>query len=285
MQKEKPPLELKRPLPADRTYEQVRNHYEVEKEIADRLRRTTSIEERKPIFATMYDELFAKVPDHPRLTRRESPEATRSANLAKFRFVEQFIDESTTFAEFAPGDCRFLFEVSRYVSSVYGIDISDQIGSVENIPDNFNLIVYDGYRLDLPDETVDVLFSDQLIEHFHPDDTKPHFQIAHRILKKGGVYMFQTPHRFVGPSDVSQYFSDEPEGFHLKEWTYTEIASLLREVGFSSWRGYWSGKGRLIGLPQQHFYLAERGVGRLSPVRRRKLSRYLLPTLVMMARK
>jgi hypothetical protein len=54
------------------------------------------------------------------------------------------------FAEFAPGDCRFSFELCQHVAHVYGIDISDQIGDVEGIPDNFSLIIYDGFNLDLP---------------------------------------------------------------------------------------------------------------------------------------
>jgi hypothetical protein len=31
------------------------------------------------------------------------------------------------------------------------------------------------------------------------------------------------------------YFSDEPEGFHLKEWTFIELTRLLRKTGFSRW--------------------------------------------------
>ena len=57
--------QLKRPLPPGRTHQQVWNHYQVERVIADRLRSFT-VEDRKRIFPTMYDELFDRVPDHPR---------------------------------------------------------------------------------------------------------------------------------------------------------------------------------------------------------------------------
>jgi len=278
-------LQLKRPLPSDRTYEQLLNHYEVEKRIADRLRQTTSIEERKPIFKTMYDELFSKVPDHPRLTRRASAEATLAANRTKYKLVERFIDPSTVFAEFAPGDCRFSFEVCEHVARVYGIDISDQVGDAENNPENFSLVIYDGFSLDLTGETMDVVFSDQLLEHFHPDDTRPHLQSVYRILKTGGVYIFQTPHLFVGPGDISKYFCDEPEGFHLKEWTYSEILDLLSDVGYSSCRGYRKVKGTLIRLPLQYFYFVERTIRNLSPTHRRKIARCLLQSLIIVARK
>jgi len=99
------------------------------------------------------------------------------------------------------------------------------------------------------------------------------------------MYVFQTPHLFVGPSDISQYFCDEPEGFHLKEWTYSEIVDLVRDVGYSSCRGYWKVKGTLIRLPLRYFYFAERMIRNFSPARRRKLSRYILNNLILVATK
>ena len=53
---------------AQRSRERLRRHYEVEKALADCLRRTTSREDRAKLYETMYDTLFAAVPDHPRLT-------------------------------------------------------------------------------------------------------------------------------------------------------------------------------------------------------------------------
>jgi len=57
-----------------RSLEQLRNHFEVEKGLADQLRAATR-EERTLLFRTMYDTLFSKVPDHPRLERQHDPAA------------------------------------------------------------------------------------------------------------------------------------------------------------------------------------------------------------------
>ncbi|MFT4584193.1 MAG: hypothetical protein ACI8XZ_003957 [Gammaproteobacteria bacterium] len=283
MSNENQRLPLKRALPSNRTYEQVLNHFNVEKRIAGKLRNTRSIEERKPIFESMYKELFAQVPDHPRLTRRNSADATAKSNRDKLRKVKRFIDHNTSFAEFAPGDCRFSFEMCKHVKSVFAIDISDQMGPVDSVPVNFQLSLYDGRDLDLPDEIVDFVFSDQLIEHFHPDDTRSHFKLTHNILKQGGFYAFQTPHKFRGPCDVSMYFCDEPEGFHLKEWTFAEIVELLRDVGYSSWRGYWTAKGITVRLPMTYFYAMETILKLFPPAPRRALSKFALPMLMMVA--
>jgi SAM-dependent methyltransferase len=246
----------KKPLPPDRTIEQIRNHYEVEKEIADRLK-SASRPERREIYKHMYDELFRRVPDHQRLRRGASPERIALSNKKKLAVVERFIDADTIFAEFAPGDCRFVIEAARLVKSAYAFDISDQRDRVESIPANLRLITYDGYELDMENESIDVAFSDHLIEHIHPDDLMLHFELVNRLLKRGGVYIFRTPHARAGPHDISGYFSDEPEGFHIKEWTYRELKRALEDAGFRIFKTYWNRRDIIIGLPYFFFSLFE----------------------------
>lgn len=266
---------LKKKLPSNRTFEQIRNHYEVEKAIATRLKRAIR-EERKIIYQTMYDELFKQVPDHSRLKRREDPEMTALASQNKLKLMEKFIDKSTIFVEFAPGDCRFAISICNRVRFVYGVDISDQRGQLDNVPDNFELIIYDGYDLQMQENSTDVVFSDQLIEHLHPEDTEFHFQLVRKILRVQGVYVFRTPHRFSGPHDVSRYFSNEAEGFHLKEWTYSEIAKVLKRLEYSSWSGYKYTKRNLTRKPFAYFIIIEYILNML-PKRLRKItSRCLL---------
>jgi len=250
-------MELKRPLPPDRSLKQLRHHYLVEKEIAERLK-TANREQRKTIYATMYDELFRQVPDHPRLSRRDDAAATARANRVKHILVDRFLDESKVFLEFAPGDCRFVTEISKSVKYAYGLDISDQRRQGENNPANFQLVTYDGYSLsEIESSSIDVIFSDQLIEHIHPDDTKLHFALAHRLLKPKGLYVFRTPHFLTGPHDISMYFSDFPECFHLKEWTYREIRELLLNVGYARFRPYWNRWGVSIRMPNLYFASVE----------------------------
>lgn len=276
-------LILKKPLSSNRTFEQVKNHYLVEKAIADRLKRANR-EERKQIYATMYDELFSKVPDHPRLTIREDKQLTLSASRGKLAILSPYIDQSTIFAEFGPGDCKFAMEVAKYVKFVYGIDISDQRNPDDRVPENFQLIVYDGYSLDgIQENSIDIIFSDYLIEHLHPEDTKDHFILAHRLLKDSGKYVFRTPSAFTGPTDVSQYFSDEPEGFHLKEWTYTELRQMLTRTGYSKLISYWTGKGITFRMPFLYFDISEKVLGLLPKTYTRLVSSAAIPKILCVA--
>jgi SAM-dependent methyltransferase len=205
-------LETRIPLPPNRSYEQVKNHYLVEKSIAERLK-SANRKERVKIYQGMYQELFRRVPDHPRLTRRNSSEISQWAVKNKFNLVKQHLNSSLIFLEFAPGDCKFLLEISKFFTRTIGVDISDQRDQCDR-SSILELIIYDGYHLDqVKNDSIDIVFSDQLIEHLHPDDTSHHFKLVYRILKPNGKYIFRTPHAITGPHDVSRYFSDIPVGF------------------------------------------------------------------------
>lgn len=215
-----------------RKQEQLLRHYQVEKELADRLRSSTR-EERSHLFATLYQELFERVPDHPRLTRIESPEDRERLMRRQWRLLEPLLKPEMTFLEIAPGDCLLSYEAAKHARKVYAADISDQRGPhMPPAPENFTFLVYDGYNLPLEPASVDAVFSYQFLEHLHPDDVQPHLELVHRVLRPGGFYLLSTPHFFTGPHDVSRHFSDVPQGFHLKEWTHYELFRLLKRLGF-----------------------------------------------------
>lgn len=225
----------------NRTWQSRRHHYEVERELAGRLRRA-SREERRRILPLIYQELFSRVPDHPRLLRRDTEEESRRSVRSQLRLLEGQLGGVETFLEIAPGDCRLAYEVARRVGRVYAADISDQRGSTEPAPSNFELLLFDGVDLPMPEASVDLAFSYQFLEHLHPEDIRPHFELVHRALKPGGAYVFATPHRYSGPHDASAGFSDVPEGFHFQEWTYAGMAGMLRERGLGRWRTYRLGR-------------------------------------------
>ncbi|MCX8155577.1 MAG: class I SAM-dependent methyltransferase [Verrucomicrobiae bacterium] len=226
-----------------RTPEALRRHFEVERELAQRLRRSSRAE-RAALYQTLYAELFARVPDHPRLTRRADPERTRRAVEARLALLRPFLHPALTFLEIAPGDCALALALCPHVREVIAADISDQSAPAAHRPPNFRLLVYDGFHLDLPPQSVDLAFSYQCLEHLHPDDLPDHLQLIHRLLRPGGAYVLATPHRYSGPHDISAHFSDTPQGFHLHEYTYTELRAALLRHGFTRIRPYRAGRLR-----------------------------------------
>jgi len=245
-----------------RSPERLRHHYEVEKELGDQMRRSTR-EQRTELFSKLYDELFERVPDHPRLVRRETPEESRRGVDARLAILRDHIGPDTTFLEFAPGDCRLAHEVCGRVKKVLGVDISDQRAEADVAPENFELVIYDGYHLEVEPGSVDVAFSYQFLEHLHPEDVPLHMEMAFRALKPGGCYIFDTPHAYSGPHDISRHFSPTPQGFHLKEWTYREMFATLRAAGFTRCYTF---RGRRARMSQWFNFLTlglERAVGLL----------------------
>ena len=190
-----------------------------------------------------------------------------------------------TLVEMAPGDCRLGHAACGLCKRVIGVDISDQRSSPEESPENFELIVYDGYQLDLPDESANIVFSYQFLEHLHPDDVDPHFKTIRRILKPGGLYIFDTPHRFSGPHDVSGHFGDTLECFHFQEWTCREMRSLLRRHGFGQSWVFRRGKLHTSFLVNFANDTAEWVTGLLPRAVRKRVSQRLFQAVTLAARK
>jgi SAM-dependent methyltransferase len=273
---------MSNPPKDNRTIQQLRNHFEVERELAGRLRNSNR-EERTNLLATLYDELFERVPDHPRLVRRETPDKSSAAVAARLKILEPHLDCELRFMEFAAGDCRLAYKVCSRVGNVIAVDISDQRSPSDIVPDNFSLIIYDGYNLDVPDAAMDVVFSYQFLEHLHPEDVDAHFENAARVLKEGGLYVFDTPHRFSGPHDISRHFGNELECFHFQEWTYREMSELLNRHGFSCNYFYAGGKVRKGSILNALWRLTERLVGMLPRRLSKVVSARVFRSVTMMA--
>ncbi len=266
-----------------RDLEQLRHHFEVERELAERIRKADR-EERKKLYPTLYSELFERIPDHPRLTLQETDEQIRQAVEQRMRLLRPHLRERVgAFLEVAPGDCRLAIEMCQHAEWVVAADISDQTMNPEILPVNFEHLVYDGFELPVPAETIDLAFSYQFIEHLHPDDVDEHFRMMATVLKPGARYVFDTPHRFSGPHDVSGHFVDEPAGFHLKEWTYREMIAMLRRNGFDYWQCYRRGRPRSSAWVAVATVLGERCLELLPRALQRSLSRRLYRSVTMVA--
>jgi SAM-dependent methyltransferase len=125
------------------------------------------------------------------------------------------------------------------------------------MPPNFELIISDGTSIPAPPESVDFAFSDQLMEHLHPDDALDQLREIRRVLKPGGSYLVFTPSRLSGPHDVSKFYSSVAEGFHLREYAARDLARLVRRLGFRRVRVGVPFRGRLLMLPLAPFAALE----------------------------
>ena len=241
---------LRKPPRGDepRSADRLRLHYTVERRLADRLRAAQTVEERREIFASMYEELFRLVPDHPRLLAQRNLQTERDHGIDwDMAQLGRFLAPGCTFLEIGAGDCALSRRVAKRAGHVYAVDICDQ--TREPLPENVELVISDGREIGVPADSVDVAFSDQLMEHLHPDDARTQLASIHRALRPGGVYVCITPNRLYGPSDISAYFDDVARGFHLREYTVFEVKRVMREAGFSRVRAYVGARGYFLRFP------------------------------------
>ena len=201
-------------------------HYEIERELADRLRRAAPAE-RKALYSRVYDELFSRVPDHPQNTWKNEPALQAARTARQARFLDRFLTADSVYLEVGPGDCHLALTIAQRVSRVYAVDVSELIAQNGELPANFKLIISDGVSIDVPPGTVRVAYSNQLMEHLHPDDALEQLGEIYRALGPGGVYVCITPHRFSGPHDISRFFDAEARGFHLKEYSYRRASRAV----------------------------------------------------------
>jgi SAM-dependent methyltransferase len=212
-----------------RSPERLYAHYRIETELAARLLRAPR-EKRGELYASLYDELFRRVPDHPQLTRKARP---RNIEMS-LRPLRPFLHPEIDFLEVGPGDCALARAVAAMVGMVWAVDVSGVITKGAARADNFRVVISDGQSMPLDSQSVDVAYSNQLMEHLHPEDAREQLREIHRVLRPGGVYVCITPNRLSGPHDISGYFEDVARGFHLKEYTAGELLAMFREAGFGS---------------------------------------------------
>jgi SAM-dependent methyltransferase len=189
------------------------------------------------------------VPSHPILFRTVTPAEKQNKIRWQLQFLRRFLKPEHSFLEVGAGDCALALEVAAMVARVYAVDVSAKLTESITPPGNFELCISDGSSVAVTANSVDVAYSNQLLEHLHPDDAMRHLREIYRVLKPGGVYVCVTPNRLGGPYDISRFFDPVATGLHLKEYTVTESSDLFRSVGFARLRAYIGASGLYIAPP------------------------------------
>jgi ubiquinone/menaquinone biosynthesis C-methylase UbiE len=245
--------------------------YEVcafETRIAARLR-DASRTERMKLYNEVYDEFFLAFPD---LLRTEDPDPTRRFGY-ELAFAKRFVTPDSVVAEIGPGQCELALALAPSCKCIYGVDVTDLSPKAAS-PANFKHVLTDGIGIPLPDNSVDVAISNQLMEHLHPDDAADQVKEVYRVMRPGGSYICITPNRLYGPHDSSVL--NEPScpivdgafvanGLHLKEYTHLELHQLFLATGFRRTRHFAGARGRYMELPLVGMIVGERCVRYIPP--------------------
>lgn len=224
--------------PAARDPARVRAHYEIERSLAERLR-NASKQERRVLYPALYDELMRRVEDHPLRQAVRTPEQVASSVAYHRNMLEPFLKPDSVFLEIGAGDCSLSLAVAREVKQVYAVDVSTEATGQIVPPPNFTLVISDGTSIPVPASSVDLAFSNQLMEHLHPDDALEQLREIYTALAPGGRYLLATPNRLNGPHDISLGFDTTATGLHLREYTVRELVPIMKRAGFKQVQVYY----------------------------------------------
>jgi len=222
------------PRTAEITEEMILAHWDLERRLAQELLGSTA-ENRWEVFEKCYTRLYSELPWLNALTGQED----RTAPEVTYRcWLEVIGSPPQTVYEIGSGKGEMITYLSDCGFRCKGTEITRERGAkfVDASYPNLSWGSSDGVHLDRfePSGAYDVVLSNQVIEHIHPDDLDAHLKGAFTILSEKGKYIFNTPHAFTGPADVSKVFNCvTPKGMHLKEYTFRELKSRLLAVGFS----------------------------------------------------
>lgn len=238
--------ETRRQRGDERLVERIRVHYQLERQLAARLLQSSK-HERARVYSAVYAELFSALADHPqRTTDRTSHGEQIRVELAILR---SFLTPQTKFLELGCGDAQLSYAAAGMVKSATGLDVTDELIDRAQAPANFRFVRTIGTNIDLASDAVDVAYSNQLMEHLHPEDAQDQLSEIVRVLRSGGLYWCRTPNRVTGPHDVSRYFDYSATGFHLREYDFRSILRLFRQTGFRSVQFYMTVRGVKTRLP------------------------------------
>lgn len=183
-----------------------------------------ALEEQWDAFVELVKASNNQPPYHLRTLLRTVTDAGRGRDKADLRILDHGCG----------GGAALLYLCALGYTGIYGIDLPvDTTGrwnrllrEVLGIQDP-RFLGYDGGTLPYDDNTFDVVFSQQVLEHVRPAYLDAYYAEEHRVLKPGGVVVHQVPHRLV------------PYDSHTRTWFLHYLPHrawrwLLRRIGKSS---------------------------------------------------
>jgi SAM-dependent methyltransferase len=205
----------------------VEQHRKLEAELTKQLLHSTP-ENRWQVFDDCYTTLFRNLP--------WLNTAGVEQHWAKDRNWPRLLKHRSTILEVGSGKGDLIRRLARLGNTCVATEITVERGNrhIEDI-EGLEWRSTDGVNLGKFEraDTYDCVISSQVIEHFHPDDVKTHFENVLTILKPGGEYIFDTPHVGTGPHDLSKVFGlDRPSFMHLREYDFRDLRKIARAAGF-----------------------------------------------------
>ncbi len=159
------------------------------------------------------------------LLRRRAPEramavaAAPPSSDAPLQLLSKFLTRDSAFLEVAATDCSLSLSLAESVRRVYAVARSAVVTGTRRFPANFHLIAAEGNCIPVPQASVDLAYSNGLVDQLDPEQTCEQLASIQRALTRGGVFICCARNRLLGTGVAPPH-------------TFGELRAMLRKVGF-----------------------------------------------------
>ena len=125
------------------------------------------------------------------------------------------------------GELEFFIKGCDIYLSPDIIKLTEQYPEIDVVQGN----AYDCIK-NLPENSIDVFYADNVLEHFCPDEIEAIICEIGKKLKSDAYVFLNIPNKYIGPSDVSKYylpFGSKAKGFHFMEMSFNEITKMMNK--------------------------------------------------------
>lgn len=143
-----------------------------------------------------------------------------------YELIREIVDAESAILEVGFGEGHGPVALANEVRSYEGLEVDAEAlahATAMTVPSNVKLRLYDGVKIPFGDDSFDVVFALQVIEHVHQLDSW--LGEIERVCRPGGTILFTTPNRTHRVMDGERPWNR----FHLIEWTAQELDDLLAD--------------------------------------------------------
>lgn len=137
------------------------------------------------------------------------------------------------------------FTIRKILESIKGVDLHIQGCDIRVAPSALQLVndfpnvdikdmnAYEFIK-SIPNNSIDVLYSDNVFEHFCPDEAVTIYDELIKKLKSEAILLIIIPNSYTGPHDIARRFlpmGTKSNCFHYNEMTFREVTDLFESYG------------------------------------------------------
>jgi len=216
--------------------------YEQEKSFADLIRQAKPFSPKRALLMKNGYETINKIMI-VRKTKEGKQLESYGATNAYVKLVKKIIKKKLTkkqkcvFFEAGVGTGKVINEIVELPNvTAIGCDTYIDRNYINSDLNIFECTVYEAL-LKLEDNTIDVFYWNDVMEHIPEDEAEEHIKLLSKKMSSEGFIITITPNRLKGPCDITEHFEPHgtiAKGFHFHEYTFQEILTIFEKYNIIS---------------------------------------------------